>query len=101
MLRALRHAGERGLSSTAFLLPDVCDGGAPVLRVASRIAELRGDGYAIETRRDDGRSTVSYHLTAVPERKTPLTDEPSRRIEVAPPFTPPAASPFDPWENVA
>jgi hypothetical protein len=37
------------VSPVDFLLPNVCDGGLPILRVAPRVMELRDAGYAIET----------------------------------------------------
>ena len=36
------------VSPTDFQLPNVVDGGKPILRVAARILELRQDGYQID-----------------------------------------------------
>jgi len=102
VLRALRQAAGEGLRSTAFLLPDVVDGGAPILRLASRVADLRADGHSIRTERDG--SDVRYFLiAAVP---------PLPRAEVSDPKGEPATlehgagvrprgrvSPFDPWAD--
>ncbi len=48
--RVLAQLKRRGrVSPTDFLLPDVCDGGLPILRVAPRVMELRDRGYTIHT----------------------------------------------------
>jgi hypothetical protein len=47
ILSALDAAGVRGVSTTDFLLPDVIDHGAPIIRMAARVAELRKQGYRI------------------------------------------------------
>jgi hypothetical protein len=47
--RALLAAGARGVRQQDFLPPEVTDGGRPIARLASRIAELRAAGHAIDT----------------------------------------------------
>jgi hypothetical protein len=47
VLAQLKRTGR--VSPVDFLLPDVCDGLKPILRVAPRVMELRDDGYSIET----------------------------------------------------
>lgn len=47
VLRALRRAGERGLTAVDFGLPHVVDGGEPVTRLAARVLELREQGHTI------------------------------------------------------
>lgn len=47
VLRQLERTGH--VSPEDFLLPDVCDGLAPILRVAPRIGELRDQGLPIVT----------------------------------------------------
>ncbi|WCB92293.1 hypothetical protein DSM104299_00983 [Baekduia alba] len=37
----LRRRGELGITAADFLLPDVADGGPPILRLAARVDELR------------------------------------------------------------
>jgi hypothetical protein len=59
VLSALRVAGEHGVRSTDFLHP--VGGHPPILRVASRISELRDLGYDIQTRRTEN-GTAEYRL---------------------------------------
>ena len=44
ILRLALERGEDGITAVDFQLPDVADGGAPILRVAARIGELEEDG---------------------------------------------------------
>jgi hypothetical protein len=44
-----------------FDLPDVCDGGPPIQRVAARVNDLRNDGYAISMRRAKNHCAI-YEL---------------------------------------
>lgn len=48
VLAYLRACGERGGDPTAFLLPNVVDGGKPILNWGARILELRQAGHQIE-----------------------------------------------------
>lgn len=48
--RALTNAGAAGVTQLDFDAPT--DGGRPIRRLASRVADLRSDGYRIDTRRD-------------------------------------------------
>lgn len=96
VLRALTRAGRRGITAVDFSAPDVCDGLDPIIRLPSRIDELRSAGHRIEVRGRRHRCAV-YVLEAPPERPSPPTTRegpaPSLALEVAPP---PPASPFDP-----
>lgn len=49
VLHALRARGGKGICTTDFLLPAVCDGGAPITRLAARIQDLKQRGYIIAT----------------------------------------------------
>lgn len=62
VLRLLRHrrADRRPVNVADFHTPAV-DGGAPIMRLASRIDELRDDGHGIETRRAPN-GTADYFL---------------------------------------
>lgn len=70
VLRALEHAGSRGITSVDFQLPDVIDGGAPILRVAARIEELVDDGYRIVDHGKRDRCKV-YALASTSEEVSP------------------------------
>lgn len=48
VLAAMERRRDRGVTQVDFDLPGVCDGGAPIKRVAARIDELIGDGWPIE-----------------------------------------------------
>lgn len=61
VLAALEDAGASGVSPVDFLGPHVIDGGAPILRVAPRVEELRKQGYRISSYRQPD-STVRYVL---------------------------------------
>lgn len=55
-----------------FLLPDVCDGGKPITRLAARIGELKQEGFPVVTMRK--RPTAIYEhrphpLVTVPENE--------------------------------
>jgi hypothetical protein len=47
VLDALRRAGDHGITAVDFLLPDVVDGGPPIVRLPARVDELRHAGYVI------------------------------------------------------
>lgn len=48
VLASLRHAGPRGISQADWSgLHGTPDGGAPITRVAARVADLRADGHTI------------------------------------------------------
>lgn len=70
VLAALRRAGAEGVSTTDFLPPDVIDGGQPILRVPSRVDELRQRGHDIETVRQ--RSGVARYVLRPPSSAPPL-----------------------------
>jgi len=49
VLRVLQQRGERGVSAVDFLLPHVVDGGPPILRLPSRVDDLRRRGHRISS----------------------------------------------------
>ena len=89
VLRALRAAGGRGISAVDFLAPDVCDGGAPIVRLPSRIEELRRAGHPILSR---GRrhGCVVYVLRAESRTPPPPPDPPARSLDAV-------ANAYDPF----
>lgn len=58
-----RLMGGHDVSPVDFQLPDVVDGGKPILRVAARILELREDGFQIDVIATRNQCAV-YRLTA-------------------------------------
>lgn len=58
ILRALRNGP---VNPVDFQAPRVCDGGAPILRVAARINDLQANGHRIRSDRADNR-TSTYTL---------------------------------------
>ena len=66
VLRALRATGERGIAAPDFLLPGVIDEGKPIVRLPSRIHELREDGFVIHSRGTRNQCAV-YVLVSEPE----------------------------------
>jgi hypothetical protein len=49
VLTALEAHGVLGVKTTDFLLPDVIDGGVPIIRLAARVKDLRDEGYRIRS----------------------------------------------------
>ena len=49
ILTMLNQRGSLGVTPVDFAGPDVIDGGAPIMRVAGRINDLRNEGYEIRT----------------------------------------------------
>jgi hypothetical protein len=47
VLNALRKTGQYGITGADFLLPNVVDGGKPIIRSQTRIFELKREGYRI------------------------------------------------------
>lgn len=72
--RALERAGPDGVSPVDFALPEVVDGGRPIMRLAARILDLRRQGLSINVS-SDPNGTARYVLTS----------EPGPRGEPAPP----------------
>lgn len=72
VLAALQRAGSHGVTQLDFA-PPVCDGLAPILRIASRVAELRAAGYAVVARRErtPGGAVVARYVIAAPEPTRP------------------------------
>ncbi len=74
VLRQLINAEKHGITARDFLLPDVCDGGRPITRLASRIdeirAEIRAEGRSIDA---SGRrhGFVIYRLIEAAPRPAP------------------------------
>jgi len=62
---ALERAGRVGVPATDFLLPDVVDGGKPIMRMAARVLELRQQGLSIDTRTDPN-GVARYVLVSEP-----------------------------------
>lgn len=66
VLAELRRAGARGVTAVSFAAPNICDGGPPIMRLAARIAELRGAGHKIT---DGGRTgAVKRYVLEEPQR---------------------------------
>lgn len=59
--RQLHVSGSEGITPVDFMAPNVIDGGAPILRLAARIKELREQGYVILSYRQPD-STFRYIL---------------------------------------
>jgi hypothetical protein len=74
VVRALRLAGERGITQIDFLLPNVIDGGKPITRVAARVKDAREQGEAIlvDGERD---SCVIYKTAAQAPAPQPPADD--------------------------
>lgn len=60
--RVLARLEAGPLHPADFLLPNVCDGGKPILRVAARIKDLRDEGHDIV------RPTALYVLKVSPDQ---------------------------------
>lgn len=83
VLERLIAVGPRGVSPEDFLLPDVCDHGKPILRLAARVHELVEAGEDIKTTRD--RNGVTRYVLATappppppaPKSAEPTTDDPA------------------------
>jgi hypothetical protein len=56
VLAALTRAGARGITRVDFQLPDMCDGGTPILNIPGRIYDLREGGD--RDRRDRPQASV-------------------------------------------
>jgi len=64
VLAALRSRGQHGICAVDFLVPDVCDGGSPILRLPSRINDLKNVGHDIENTGKRRSKTDIYVLRA-------------------------------------
>lgn len=76
VLRALERAGARGITAVDFQLPDVIDGGPPILRVAARIEELADAGHRIADGGKRDRCKVYVIATTGEVLPTSPTTEP-------------------------
>jgi hypothetical protein len=65
----------RGVTQADFLLPDVCDGGPPITRLAARLWDAEQEGYSFECvgRRDKCKA---WRLIGEPDVER-ATDEPA------------------------
>lgn len=99
VLDALRAAGNAGVGTSCFLAPDVVDGGKPIVRLPSRIDELRKAGYTIVSHRAPN-GTAIYRLVgeAAPAAACapePVSDdEPDASLFDSAPSA--SSSPYDP-----
>lgn len=84
VLRSLERAGQRGITAVDFAAPAVCDGGPPIMRLPSRIDELKQDGHRIVAAGTRHRCRV-YVLVA-PVALPP--DSPAAEATDAPLFAP-------------
>jgi hypothetical protein len=75
---ALRVAGPHGICQTDFLGPDTIDGLRPILRLPSRVDELRKAGYVIENAGWRNRCTI-YRLISEPGIAPPPVEEREER----------------------
>lgn len=83
VLRALHSAGPRGITAVDFQLPTVIDGGAPILRLAARIKDLRDEGHAI-TVTGERHGCAVYELDAGPAPPVQPTDVVEALTDVLP-----------------
>lgn len=66
VLQLLRQRREAGITAVDFAAPNIADGGKPIMRLAARIAELRGAGHKIT---DGGRTgAVKRYVLEEPQR---------------------------------
>jgi len=77
ILRALRNAGDRGVTQVDFLGFPAVDGGAPITRVAARIEELRKEGHPIVNVGTRDKCAI-YRLATPTVAPTPILDGPGR-----------------------
>lgn len=84
VLTALRRRGADGITAADFLPPVVIDGGPPILRLPSRVDELRQAGHRITTRRSANR-LARYVLEAspVPEETVRVTAAAPEQLDVS------------------
>lgn len=79
-----------GVCQADFLLPNVCDGGPPITRVAGRIQDLEERGHTFE-HIGWRQSTIVYRHLSAPSASEevplsePLEDTPPSLFEVEPP----------------
>lgn len=64
ILHALETAGPEGLVASDFMV-NPADGGAPILRVAARVHDLRTDGHVIRGTWDSKMSQERYVLAGL------------------------------------
>jgi hypothetical protein len=105
LLAALRDRGPEGITQLDFdgYSAAVFDGGKPIRRLASRINDLRNDGYEITSRALPNRIAVyvlkgsapeGMRLRAVPEPE-PEPERTASLFDVAPVETRRARGPYD------
>lgn len=83
VLDALRRAGERGVVTVDFLAPTI-DGREPILRLPSRIDELRQRGHAIETVQKRPVARYVLRRDAEASREDPADPRDESRVDAKP-----------------
>ena len=83
VLAALTRAGDKGLTRVDFALPDVIDGGEPIINIPARILELRNEGFRIVSGERRNRCVV-YRLDLTSEGQL-FAVEPPGFDELCPP----------------
>jgi hypothetical protein len=75
VLDALKNAGQRGITAVDFQLPNVIDGGKPILRVAARIHDLEAEwNIAKAGIRDKCAVYVLHGRVTAPPMTQPIKD---------------------------
>jgi hypothetical protein len=77
----------RGITQADFLLPDVCDGGPPITRLAARLWDAEREGYSFEClgRRDKCKVWRLCDEPDVERTASNLPDRPGNAPHSAPP----------------
>ena len=75
VLALLRERGESGVNTAEFQELPIVDGGAPILRLAARIDNLKHRGFAITSRRQPN-GTSTYTLVSELGVERDRTDAP-------------------------
>lgn len=98
VLNALRKAGPRGITAVDFALPDVIDGGPPIMRVAARVMDLRRQGHTIIA--SGRRQKCQAYELVVPAPPADLAYAAASATAFDVPARPgPRCAIFDDWED--
>lgn len=98
VLDALRKAGPRGITAVDFALPDVIDGGPPIMRVAARVMDLRRQGHTIIA--SGRRQKCQAYELVVPAPPADLAYAAAAETAFEAPARPgPRCAIFDDWED--
>ncbi len=98
VLNALRKAGPRGITAVDFALPDVIDGGPPIMRVAARVMDLRRQGHTIIA--SGRRQKCQAYELVVPAPPADLAYAAAAETAFEAPARPgPRCAIFDDWED--